>query len=133
MQDIKVLIVEDDPMITFLHMNLVKKRGISPAPISFKNGREALDFIGSDSSKEARYMVLLDLNMPVMNGWEFLDEISDRDVADRIKVAIVTSSVDKADKEKAKKYDVVDSYLTKPLQDFSEIREGIEQLNQQKS
>lgn len=131
MKNVKVLIVEDDPMVSFLHRELLKKYKISNEPLGFVNGKEAYDFMVSQECSY-HYLVLLDLNMPVMNGWEFLDKLEEKEVASRTKVAIVTSSIDKKDREKAETYETVDSYLFKPLLDFSPVRRVLGDLEKGK-
>jgi CheY-like chemotaxis protein len=59
--------------------------------------------------------VLLDINMPENNGWEFLDEVSKSQFLSPIEVIMLTSSVDKSDSVKAKSYPIVVDFLTKPL------------------
>lgn len=120
---VKVLIVEDDPMVSFLHKALVVKRNICTDPQMFMNGVEALDHLLEDAEKdsESRYLILLDINMPLMNGWEFLEALKDLEVAVRTEVVIVTSSPDKMDREKAKEYDLVSFYIEKPLLNFDPI------------
>lgn len=128
MKNIRVMIVEDDPIISFLHKEVLKSNKIVDDPLVFMNGKEALDFILNDAG-EKFYLVLLDINMPVMNGWQFLDRMeNEKEIACRMKVAIVTSSINPSDKVKAKEYLTVDYYLSKPLFDFTEIREAIEKL-----
>ena len=122
------MIVEDDPMISFLHREMLRRNNITEESLTFLNGKEALDFMLRDSS-EKHYLVLLDLNMPVMNGWEFLDTLEKiREISCRTKVAIVTSSMNPADKSKAREYAMVEYYLSKPLLDFSKIKEAIQDL-----
>ena len=128
MAEVKVLVVEDDSMMAFLHKELIKKKGIAESPICFKNGKEALNFILADTRKKSKYMILLDLNMPVMNGWTFLEELEKAEVSSQAKVAIVTSSIDSADRKKAEEFEAVEFYLTKPLLDFSPIERSIAQL-----
>lgn len=125
---IKVLIVEDDSMMSFIHRKLVKKNGLSTDPLTFPNGKKALDYLAHETAEEDCFMVLLDLNMPVMDGWSFLDEISKRDLRKRTIVVVVTSSTDQTDKNRTKKYDVVYSYETKPLVDFAPLHQGMKKL-----
>lgn len=129
MKNIKVLIVEDDTMISFLHKALLQKNKIAQDPLIFNNGKEVWDFLLNYDDPDEFYLILLDLNMPVLNGWQFLDKLKEKDeMANRIKVAIVTSSIDPEDKDKAKDYDVVDYFLSKPLLDFTEIKNAMENL-----
>ncbi|MCO5949972.1 response regulator [Mucilaginibacter sp. RT5R15] len=60
-------------------------------------------------------VILLDLNMPVMDGWEFLDEFTKVPPAKKIIIYIVTSSIDPADVEKAKQYEAISQYIVKPV------------------
>lgn len=122
MKNIRVMIVEDDPIVTFLHKALLQKKEIVQDPLTFINGKEAWEFLLNDVP-DKYYLVLLDLNMPVLNGWQFLDKLKEREeIARRTKIAIVTSSINPADKDKAKNYNTVEHYLSKPLFQFSEIK-----------
>lgn len=123
MEKIKVMIVEDDPMISFIHKELIVKRNICSSPKSFMNGLEALKFLNNDTNKdkEAYYLILLDINMPVMNGWEFLEALKECEVANRTEVVIVTSSPDRNDREKANRIDLVSNFIEKPLINFEPI------------
>lgn len=128
MKNIKVLIVEDDTMVSFLHKALLQKNKIAQDPLIFKNGQEAWDFLVNDDPDEF-YLILLDLNMPVLNGWQFLDKLKEKnEISNRVKVAIVTSSINPEDNNKARDYDVVDYFLSKPLLDFTEIKKAMEDL-----
>lgn len=109
-----LLIIDDDIMIQKLHSMLVKKNELAKDFLIFGNGKLALDFVLKYDENQI-FIVLLDINMPTMNGWEFLDAIN-QDSPDRpIFVAIVSSSVDLSDIEKAKKYPQVMTYIDKPL------------------
>ena len=111
----KVLIVDDDHVILMIHKLKIMKTGVDLTPLEFLNGRTALDYIIEHNEPDNSFIVLLDINMPVMTGWEFLDSIQKMNLKCQFKVAIVTSSVDQADQEKAKKYSQVFSYITKPV------------------
>lgn len=111
----RTLIVDDDSIIIFIHKKLVGRCGFPLAPETYLNGREALDNLMSTADSSTRSLVLLDINMPVMSGWEFLDAIQDQPFAKHMKVAMVTSSVDASDKLKAKTYPQVIGFLEKPI------------------
>ncbi len=111
----ETLIVDDDALIVFIHKKLVAKNGFPSEPKTFLNGQTALDYLLSESSSDSQYLVLLDINMPVMTGWELLDKIQNQPIAQRVKVAMVTSSVDRSDKVKAEAYPQVVSFLEKPV------------------
>ena len=113
--DFKVVIVDDDSVVLFLHKVLIERSILPPAAGSFKNGKEALDHISGNGVRKNPYLVLLDINMPVMNGWDFLDAIQDKDYKDNVYVAMVTSSINTNDIEHAQQYPQVIDYLEKPL------------------
>jgi CheY-like chemotaxis protein len=60
-------------------------------------------------------VILLDLNMPILDGWQFLDEFVKLPIKKEIAIFIVTSSIDPSDIEMVKKYDIVKSYIMKPI------------------
>ena len=111
----EVFIVDDDKIITLVHRKMVLKSNFHADPLSFLNGKDALDYILNNNSIEKTYCILLDINMPLMNGWEFLDAINQHKIAARILVFMISSSVDKVDKEKAKTYPLVIDFLEKPI------------------
>lgn len=111
---LKIIITDDDAMTLFLHKALIKKSGLSPEPLAFSSATATLSWL-DDSKDDETVLVFLDINMPVMSGWEFLDIISTRPYSEKILVVMVTSSVDKADSIKAKQYKQVIDYLEKPV------------------
>lgn len=109
----ETLIVDDDEMVVFLHKIAIVESGLSTNPVVAYNGRQALDFINRAENHEKIFLVLLDINMPDVDGWDFLDAIQSLDAL--IYVVMVTSSVDSRDKKKAQSYKQVIDYLEKPL------------------
>ena len=85
------------------------------APEVDGNGNLWLDVANKDEAKV--FLIVLDINMPVMNGWEFLDKLNTIAIKPLVKVIIVTSSIDSSDKDKAKEYDQVFEFMEKPLQE----------------
>jgi len=113
---LNILIVDDDKMITLLHKVIVVKYKISSnTPLLFSDGKMALEFLLSEYNPNENYLILLDINMPVLNGWEFLESVQPERFANKLFVIIVTSSVDSSDKQKAKTYPQVIGFLEKPL------------------
>jgi CheY-like chemotaxis protein len=111
----RTLIVDDDSIIIFIHKKLVGRCGFPVAPETYLNGREALENLMATADESTRSLILLDINMPVMSGWEFLDAAQHHPFANHMKVAMVTSSVDASDKFKADTYSQVIGFLEKPI------------------
>lgn len=122
-----VIIIDDDRIILTLHKLLVMKSKLGEDPVCFSNGLDALEYIRNEY-KDDPTLVLLDINMPLLNGWEFLDEINGNANYKDIFVIMVTSSIDNSDKEKSKSYSNIIGFIEKPvnqktLQDISEMPE----------
>lgn len=118
----KILIVDDDPTSLFLHNSLIIKSGLCRDPLQFLNGEEAFEFLETQKDSQRPFLVLLDLDMPVMNGWEFLEKLEATNLPIQVDVAIVTSSIDKAERRRAEKLERVAAYLTKPIFNLDEVR-----------
>ncbi|AYB34637.1 response regulator [Chryseolinea soli] len=114
-----VLLVDDDAVFNFLSKKVVERLGVATDIHTALNGREALDLFNSyyQGAMTLPDIILLDLNMPVMDGFSFLEAFNRLEVAgkERVKIVVVTSSHDPRDMERTKKLGVTD-YLTKPLQ-----------------
>jgi CheY-like chemotaxis protein len=119
-----ILLVDDDEVFHLLSNKLLQRLGITKDIYTARNGKEALDFVLShDFSKEGPHVIFLDLNMPIMNGFAFIEALKNRDVSDKgkIVIVIVSSSQDPTDLAKAKELGIK-HYLTKPISEDS-IRE----------
>ncbi|GAA3956540.1 response regulator [Pedobacter ginsengiterrae] len=109
----KILIIDDDPIILFMHQGILEDMAPNTQIITLENGALAQDYILGHSEEE--FLLLLDINMPVMNGWELLDFLSGCNFHLEVSVLIVTSSVNNSDKVKASLYPMVKGMLIKPL------------------
>jgi CheY-like chemotaxis protein len=112
---IETFIVDDDPVICLIHRKLLSVSGYDPDTKVFNDGLAAVNFLREHFDKETRYLIFLDLNMPVMDGWEFLNEIKDLYPPENVRVSIVSSSVFGDDHEKAKLFPHVTDFIEKPL------------------
>ncbi len=123
-----VYVIDDDKIYTYLLSRQIKSIDFCDHTLVFNNGLEAIEHLTpiQDSYAELPDVILLDLNMPVMDGWQFLDEFDNFNLAKKIKVYIVSSSIDDADHKKAAGYDISNFYV-KPIsrEQLVEIKKDI--------
>lgn len=109
-----IFLVDDDPINNLINKRLLGKVGITNQIIEFLEGEEALVQIETLPSKN-QILIFLDINMPVLNGWEFLEKYSEVFPHRQDKIVILSSSIDYQDRQKAKEYQIVSGFLEKPL------------------
>ncbi|WP_373057441.1 response regulator [Zunongwangia sp. H14] len=110
-------IIDDDPIFVFGAKKIMKFGNFCNSFMVFHNGEEALNNLRPIILSNSRVpdIILLDLNMPVMDGWQFLDEFIKIPSQKEILIYIVTSSIDPEDVERAKSYGHINNYLVKPI------------------
>ncbi|GAB3861872.1 response regulator [Hymenobacter terrigena] len=118
----KTYLIDDDDLAIYLTETLLRAEGFSNCICTFQSAREALDKLVGRSQAVPK-VVFLDLNMPLMNGWQFLDALTPYQEALRgnCHIYILTSSLALKDLEKSKQYALVAGLIHKPL-DSEEIR-----------
>ncbi|HSP12953.1 MAG TPA: response regulator [Salegentibacter sp.] len=112
----KILIIEDDAVVAIMQKMWIAKTCNCKAEV-FSNGLDAVNYLDrqvKEGIKES-YLILLDLNMPVMDGWEFLEVLEEKDYPGQISVVVVTSSKFREDYERAIKSTLVIDFLNKPI------------------
>jgi len=116
----KVLLVDDDSICNFLSARILHRLGFMNDIDTALNGKEALQLFNDylQNSIPLPDVVLLDLNMPIMDGFAFLEAFQKLPLEhkDKIKIIIVTSSNNEQDFQRAKALGV-HQYLTKPLEE----------------
>ena len=110
-----ILIVDDDPVSILILKKNLELIHVTEEITTFSNGKEAFLFFKDQYSEEENYFIFLDINMPQMNGWEFLNEIDPFVKKTNTYIFILTSSVNKVDMDKATQYLLIEKYLTKPI------------------
>ena len=117
----KIYLVDDQPISNFITKKLLELEGINENVKDFTDPQEALSLVVDEEDA----LVFLDLNMPVMNGWDFLDALKTRN--SKLRIIILTSSTSMVDQEKAKEYPCVIKYMVKPMnkQKFSELSDHL--------
>ncbi len=115
----QIILVDDDPITNMINTKLIT-RDFNFTVRAYTNAQESLNYLKavSESTTEAiPDFIFLDINMPVMDGWEFLKEFQKFpfNVLEACKIFMLTSSIDLDDIEKAKGYSSVKDFISKPL------------------
>jgi len=124
----EIILIDDDPVSILLSKFLLEKSFDSKEMVtitSFTRPKEGLNHIKDLLNNKVagnRLKVLLDINMPVINGWEFLDLLNKYDPEKKIRVIMHSSSINQSDISKALAYSRVDCYICKPMENEKVIR-----------
>jgi CheY-like chemotaxis protein len=114
-----ILLIEDDDTTNFYNQFLIEKMGIAKEVAVTLNGQDALDYLERAGRGEAvtPELILLDINMPVMNGFEFIEayEQLPNDNKSKILVVMLTTSLHPDDIARAKAHPSIKEYFYKPL------------------
>jgi CheY-like chemotaxis protein len=111
-----ILLVDDDQATNHYHEIMLTDWGVAEKIYKVSNGREALDFLKSQANEQPS-LIMLDINMPVMNGFEFLEEYEKlhEDEKASYLVFMLTSSLHDRDIERAKNFKSLNGYCEKPM------------------
>ena len=115
-----VFVVDDDKIYHFLIKKLLSSNNIEVSPFFFENGLEAIDGIKDklDKGENPPDLILLDINMPVLDGWQFLEEYKKLKeyIKKEISIYIISSSDNSIDRNRAKEFDEeITNYYLKPM------------------
>ena len=102
-----IWVIDDDIIYQTIINKLIQKSGVFSANSSFMNGKEAITTLINTLEKDNNCLpdiILLDINMPVMDGWEFMEEIKKikSKIDKHIQIYIVSSSIAVEDRNKSK-------------------------------
>lgn len=112
----RIVLIDDDSLTNYINRRILARALPGVEIVDFKNGRRALDALKQMTVPEGGdILVFLDINMPLMSGWEVLDHLALELPDLPVKVVMLTSSVDRSDRQKAAGYDRVISFISKPI------------------
>lgn len=111
-----IFFVDDDKLANLISRKNLEKVHPKAVIYQFYSGWEAIDYLSViETSEMQKIVIFLDINMPGMNGWEFLEELKKEYAHLPVVVHILSSSVDPEDQGRADTYDMVRSFISKPL------------------
>ncbi|MEO0900181.1 MAG: response regulator [Bacteroidota bacterium] len=116
----RALIIDDDEINNFICIKNMKDSNFAEHATYCLRGREGLDELKDATENRPEDLpdvIFLDINMPLMNAWEFLDEYKEiqSSFPKKVMLFILSSSVYRKDIEKSSHYDMVTDYIIKPL------------------
>ncbi|SKB36474.1 Response regulator receiver domain-containing protein [Salegentibacter holothuriorum] len=122
---LEVIIVDDDKIVVFIQQKMITNHDIASNPISFSKADVALDYLNEQRKEKKNFLIFLDINMPNMNGWDFLNYLENHEEKSNYHVVMVTSSINSKDKKEAEKYSMVRAFIEKPIasSDCEKIKE----------
>lgn len=113
----ELYIIDDDNIYRMIASRMISRVAPGSTITECENGLIGLSKLEQNVNSDFEIIVLLDINMPILNGWGFLDQIADKKFFNNnaIKIYIVSSSTDESDLIKAQQYDFLGGFLHKPL------------------
>jgi CheY-like chemotaxis protein len=121
-----ILLIEDDQVDMMRAIRALKEIGVTNRIVHRENGEDGLSYL-EDETNDKPCIILLDLNMPIMNGIEFLEEVKNDDRFRRIPVVVLTTSDEQQDKLNSFNFGVA-GYMSKPV-DYWQFVEVIRSID----
>lgn len=124
-----IWIIDDDQIYLFVAKKMLHLAGFTGDIEEFKNGKAAFQALSNvmENGHTLPDLILLDINMPVWDGWDFLDHLLETEYGNDATVYIVSSSQNPEDIHKAEEYSVIEDFIVKPI-DKKELDELLKRL-----
>ena len=114
-----VMLIDEDEIDNIINQKIIESNNFSEKVQVFQTGSEALDFLRNNSKNAENLpdLIFLDINMPIMDGFPFLEEFEklDNEILDKSKIIMLSSSISPRDIDRAASNRFVKKYLNKPL------------------
>ncbi len=115
----QIMLIDDDEVYNFICSETIKKILNIKDIITYTSSQNGLNFLAKSIADKAQLpdLIFIDINMPILDGWSFIEEYQkmSSDIAQKVLIYIQSSSVYDEDIEKSKTYAVIDGFITKPL------------------
>jgi len=110
-----ICIIDDDDLFLILTKSIMEDEDFAEHIHDFDDGREALDYLKTIEENDLPEILFLDINMPMIDGWEIMEALKDLEIADKIKIFITSSSINPLDLKKAEDNPFIKGFVSKPL------------------
>lgn len=108
-----IILIDDDPINNLINKRLINKLNIAPDIVEFMEAEKALDYIKTVDGGTT--LILLDINMPVTNGWDFLLQYEVWGFRKNDFILMLSSSIDHQDRQRSRAFNSVQGFIEKPL------------------
>jgi len=119
-------IIDDDTIYQFMLTRIINQHKLAESILSFLDGEKAIEYLIENKTKDDKIpdVLFLDVNMPIMDGWMFIEEYAriKTEITKKIVVFMLSSSVDPLDIERAGKISEISNYIIKPIKIEEVIR-----------
>lgn len=113
-----IYIVDDDKIYRYTTETYIQLLNLANTVKTFGDGEEAIESIKENLSNPSQLpdIILLDVNMPIMDGWDFIEEfVTLQNIPKKIALYMVSSSIDERDKARATEFNEITDYIIKPI------------------
>ncbi|MGN6568784.1 MAG: response regulator [Flavipsychrobacter sp.] len=117
-QKLHFIVIDDSKLDCFIAEKIIRNTGMSESIKSFTDARDVLSFISNASAAEnPKTVLIVDIQMPVMNGFEFLEAFEQlpEEIQNKYAIYVLSSSINESDLNRVRNYKSVKHFLNKPL------------------
>jgi CheY-like chemotaxis protein len=116
-QKLNIFLVDDDHIYQFTAKKTLESMGFTEQVSVFMNGASAIEYIKEhlNDVEALPDVIFLDINMPVMDGWQFVQEFQRLDLGKNVALYMVSSSVDEGDVKRSREFTAISDYIIKPV------------------